>query len=317
MEYQQDFNGHNSIEVVVIKECRRNTADVAIAKNNNESIAINECLSLIDANSLINNNDVVVITPNWVQKQKPETGIVVGPESLRAIIQFAKNQNPKRIVIATGSGQKSTPEIMKFSGFDKVIEDEGVEFIDLNGGPYTQISLNHNRVPFTKLNKLYDEMTFLISFTQLKFHEEATMSAAIKNISLGWPSAEEHGYPKKNLGIHDDLHGFIAAMAEKVPIDLSIISASPAMMGTGPAKGKPYNTGIVIAGTDPVSSDTIGARLLGFKPQAVRYLFDCTNRGIGISDIEKINIKGLTIEEAEKAFSLVVFDRSLSVDSKE
>lgn len=295
---------------------RRNVPDAAIAKDQNEALAINKCLSLLNAENLINQNDVVVITPNWVKEQKPENAIVVGPESLRTIIRFVKGKNPKRIVVATGSADNETSEIMKNCGFEKVINEEGVEFVDLNHGPFVRLNLNHGRVPSTNINKLFYEMTFLISFTQLKYHEEATMSAAIKNIALGWPPAEEHGHPKKNLGIHDDLHGFISAMAQELQIDLSIVSASPAMIGTGPSKGLPRHTGIVLAGTDPIATDTIGARLLGFKPQAVRYLFDCSNKGIGISDTTKINLKGLTLQEAEHEFSMAAYGGTVEVDKK-
>ncbi len=40
----------------------------------------------------------------------------------------------------------------------------------------------------------------IISFTQLKQHEEATVTASIKNIAMGWLPAEIHGYPKKIQG---------------------------------------------------------------------------------------------------------------------
>lgn len=73
-----------------MQQRRRNLADIGIAQNNNESLAIMQSLNLIQADNLIKNNDIVVITPNWVQPNGPETGDVVGPESLRTVIQFAK-----------------------------------------------------------------------------------------------------------------------------------------------------------------------------------------------------------------------------------
>ncbi len=298
-----------------MRQRRRNSPDIGIARNQDESAAIIESLNLIQADNLINSNDVVVITPNWVQQQTPETGVVVGTESLRTVIRFAKKNNPRRIVVATGSGERDTTEIMNAIGFSQIIQSEGVEFVDLNKGPFTRIELNHDSPSATNINKLYEEMTFLISFTQLKYHQEAAISAGIKNIAMGWPPAEEHGYPKKNMGIHKNLHGFIRAMAQKITIDLSILSASPAMVGTGPSGGIPINTGIVISGTDPVAVDTIGAHLLGFKPQAVYYLYDCINTGIGEGDIKKMNITGLDIAEAEKILSSMAYRQPVAIDS--
>ena len=293
---------------------RRDTHEVAIAFNQNELMAMTECFTLLYAQTMISTDDVVVITPNWVNENQANTGQVVGPESLRGLIRFVKNCNPKRIVVASGSGEKETNVIMESCGFAQVIQDEGVEFIDLNHGPFVEIGLNHSIIPNIKLNQLVNEVTFLISFTQLKYHEEATMSAAIKNIGLSWPSAEEHGFPKKNKGIHKDLHGFIVAMAEQIPIDLSVVSASPAMIGTGPSKGATRHTGLVIAGTDPVAVDTVGARLLGFKPQAVRYLFECGNKGLGNCVLDELEIKGLPVLEAEKVFSQTAYGEEVCVD---
>ncbi len=297
-----------------MRQRRWNNSNVAITHNSDEAAAIKQAVELLQITSEVNNNDVVVITPNWVNNRQPNSATVVGPESLRQIIRIFKDRNPGRIVIATGTADGETKDVMDSVGFGKVISEEGVEFIDLNHGPFVRINLNHSIVPATNLNKLFEEVTILVSFTQLKHHEEATMSAAIKNIALGWPPADEHGQPKKNLGIHTELHGFISAMAGQIPIDLSIVSASPAMIGTGPSKGIARHTGLVIAGCDPVATDTIGARLLGFKPQAIRYLFECSNQKIGESVIENISIAGIPLVEAENIFSQAAYGDGLAVD---
>lgn len=298
-----------------MRERKRSAPDVAITQSEDESQALLEGLELIRARELINQEDVVVITPNWVKAMPPSSGVVVGHETLRALIQFIKTCQPKRIVVASGSGGGNTKDAMKNGGFDKVIDSEGVEFIDLNEGPFITVELDHQRPCSTKLNTVYEEHTVLVSFTQLKYHEEATISGAIKNIALSWPPSSEHGTPKKNTGIHDNLHEFIVAMAQVLPIDLSIVSANPVMIGTGPAKGIARHTGFVITGTDAVSVDTIGARFLGFKPQAVRYLFEAGRKGLGVNDILKMRLSGIPLIQAEKEFAKRVYGCEASVDA--
>ncbi|MCT4617811.1 MAG: DUF362 domain-containing protein [Marinisporobacter sp.] len=288
---------------------------VSIMKDKKEEDSVVKALDLLPISEMIKKEDVVVITPNWVKSKPPYTGTVVGPNTLRALIQYIKRFKPKRIVIATGSGGDSTTKVLTTVGYDKVIEEENVEFIDLNYGPYIELQLEHDQLKSTKINELINEVDVLISFTQLKQHEEATMSAGIKNIALAWPPAEIHGFPKKKLGIHEDLHGFIVAMVKKIPIDLAIISVDKSMIGTGPSEGKAVDTpGVIIAGTDPIATDTIGARLLGFLPQGVSYLYQLYREGIGVAEPEKMDLKGISLEEAERVFSKAAFQQEIILD---
>ncbi|MCL2703692.1 MAG: DUF362 domain-containing protein [Defluviitaleaceae bacterium] len=275
---------------------------VAITKNADEPKAVAEALDLLGIKAALNMRDAVVITANWVSAKQPETADVVGNVTLKGIIEYIKQAEPKRIVVAAGSGGGDTRDVMKTVGYDKIIRETGACFVDLNEGPFTEIGLNHAKPSSTKLNRLIDEMTFHISFTQLKIHEEATMSASVKNMALSWPPTAQHGAPKKDTGIHESLQAFIAEMARHIPIDLSIVSASPAMIHTGPHNGIAVHSDIVVCGTDPVAADTVGARLLGFKPQAVQYLYALGNDGIGVSDTAEMSILGMPLKDAEESF---------------
>ncbi|WP_434578723.1 DUF362 domain-containing protein [Thermoanaerobacterium thermosaccharolyticum] len=288
---------------------------VSITSGPDEIENLNNALNLLPLQNLIDAGNTVVITSNFVKSKPPQSGTIVGPNTLRALIRYIKSKNPGRIVIAAGSGGDPTPKVMSDNGIDKVISEEGVEFVDLNYGPYVELLLDDCLVKSTKVNDLYEKMDVLISFTQMKIHEEATVSLGIKNIALSWPPAEIHGFPKKNLGIHDDLHNFIRAMAEKISIDLTILSAQEAMIGTGPSEGKPINANMIIAGTDPVATDTVGARMFGFMPQGVNYLFQCAKRGVGTGELKNVTIKGIPLQQAELNFSTLAYGYGIALDS--
>ncbi|AEF17864.1 protein of unknown function DUF362 [Thermoanaerobacterium xylanolyticum LX-11] len=288
---------------------------VAIASGPDEIQNLNTALNLLPLQNLIEAGNTVVITPNFVKSKPPQSGTIVGPDTLRALIRYVKSKNPGRIVIAAGSGGDPTPKVLSDNGFDKVISEEGIEFVDLNYGPYVELLLDDCLLKSTKVNELYEKMDVLISFTQMKMHEEATVSLGIKNIALSWPPAEIHGFPKKNLGIHDDLHNFIRAMVEKISIDLTILSGQEAMIGTGPSEGKPINANMIIAGTDPVATDTVGARMFGLMPQGVNYLFQCAKRGVGTGELKNVTIKGIPLQQAELNFSTLAYGYGIALDS--
>lgn len=300
-----------------MRERKVKEAYVSIARKESEQDALIEALDLLPVKEIIKEEHTVVITPNWVNAKPPRSGAVVGPYTLKTLIEYVKRYRPKEIIIAAGSGGEETGNIFKQTGYDKIITEKNVQFIDLNHGPFTEITLEHGIVPATKINTLIEKMDVLISFCQLKQHEEATVTASIKNIALGWPPAEIHGFPKKNLGIHDDLHGFIAAMAKKVPIDLAVISADKVMIGTGPSNGKAVDTkGMIIASTDALAADTVGARLLGFLPQGVHYLYSLYKSGYGEADTKKMMFRGVPLEEAEKILSQAAYGQEIILDKK-
>lgn len=287
---------------------------VAITKAMTEGRSLEKSLDLLPIDEIIQKGDKVIITPNWVKDGQAKDGVVVGPKTLQRLIQYVKTKEPSIIYIATGSGGMETPQVMTNVGYDKVIKEENVEFIDMNYGPFVELKLDHPIIKTTPINKIVDEADVIISFTQLKYHEEATVTASIKNIAMGYPPASVHGFPKKKTGIHEDLHGFIRSFIKKVPVDLAIISLDKAMIGTGPIFGQAVDTpGLIIASTDPVAADSVGARLLGFLPQGVSYLYGLYKDGFGEADPANMTIKGIDLIEAEKIFSKAAYGSKESI----
>ncbi len=300
-----------------MRERRVKEPIVSIIHSSNEQSSIHQALELLPVKDIVKEGMHAVITPNWVNARNPSTGTVVGPESLRELIQHIKRFHPSKITVATGSGGEDTGSIFQKVGYDRILQEEAVEFEDLNYGPYTELALEHGVIKETKINHLLEEMDVLISFAQLKQHEEATITATLKNIALGWPPAELHGFPKKNTGIHEDLHGFITAMLKKIPIDLAVLSVDKAMIGTGPSDGVAVDTkGLVIASTDAVACDTIGARLMGYLPQGVQYLYALSKAQVGEADVKKMDIRGITLKEAEQSFSLAAYGQEVVLDKE-
>ena len=287
------------------------TAIVDASKSEN---CVEVVLNMIEAPKIIGQGACVVITANMVDNKPASTGTVVHPDLLRKVIRYAKKFNPSRIVVAAGSGGAPTQKVFEEIGFNRIIREEEIEFMDLNYGPYIELKLNHDIIPSIKINKLCEEMDVHISFTPIKMHKEATVSLGIKNVALSWPPAEIHGMPKKKLGIHEDLHNFIAAMGEVVPIDITLLSGMNGMIWTGPSDGKAVSSNLIVAGTDPVAADAVAARMMGLLPQAVHYLFELHRRGLGQGDIKKINMKGVPLVQAEEMFSMAALGESIAID---
>ena len=110
------------------------------------------------------------------------------------------------------------------------------------------------------------------------------------------------------------MHSFIAAMGKRFPIHLAITVGHPAMVGYGPIGGHAVETGMVIASTDPVAADTVGAQLLGFQAQAVRHIWEAARLGLGECDIERMRFPALDIPAAFARFTKAVYGKAIEFE---
>src|SRR6516165_3218657 len=124
---------------------------------------------------------------------------------------------------------------------------------------------------------------------------------------MSFPAADYYGHPRHSQkhanAFFEDMHSFIAAMTKRFPIRLAIIAGHPAMIATGPLGGHAVETGLVIASTNPVAADVVGARLLGFRAQGVRHLWEAGRLGLGETDTDRMEFPGLSLREAVEAFT--------------
>jgi uncharacterized protein (DUF362 family) len=206
-----------------------------------------------------------------------------------------------------------------------VVREEGVEFIDHNRPPFVSVDLEYRPSAevtgpqsTVMVNPHVLEYEVLIALNQLKLHETATVTLALKNIAMSFPAADYYGHPRSTQKHQNqffaDMHSFIAAMAKRFPIDLAITVGHPAMIGTGPLGGHAIETGIVIVSTDALAADVVGARLLGFTPQAVRHLWEAARLGVGESDIHQMRFPALSLREAIGRFTEAAYGRRLDFE---
>jgi uncharacterized protein (DUF362 family) len=128
-----------------------------------------------------------------------------------------------------------------------------------------------------------------------------------------------YGHPRGNGRRHDnaffdDMHSFIAAMYRRFPIHLAITVAHPAMVATGPIGGHVAETGLAITSTDALAADVVGARLLGFEPQAVRHLSEADLLGLGESDTDRMTFPAMELQAAIEAFTERVYGKRLTFE---
>lgn len=286
---------------------------VAITRADDIGPAVAAALGCLDLAPPVRGR-LVAVKPSETWASAADCSGVTQPDTLRAVLRYLKPLRPRGLVVPGGSGAAETSEVFRIAGLMEVIAQEGVTFFDHNRPPFVSVELTYaperdvaGPQQSVMVNPRVLEYETLISLSQLKLHDTATVTLALKNIAMSFPAAGYYGHPRASQShdnyFFDDMHSFSAAMAKRFPVDIAIIAGHPAMIATGPLGGKAVETGIVIASDDPLAADTVGAWLLGFGLQAVRHLWEAARLGVGNADISHMQFPEMTLQDAIGAFT--------------
>lgn len=167
------------------------------------------------------------------------------------------------------------------------------------------------RVPLptraSRLKELYLPKTvlgvdFLVSIAKLKTHHWAGVTLSLKNM-FGVVPGGCYGWPKNVLhwaGIDNSILDINAAARP----DFAIIDGIVGMEGNGPIQGAPKPAGVLIFGDDPVAVDATGCRVMGLKPEKVKYLARAGTL-LGNLEVAKIQEIGERVETVQNSFSVL------------
>ncbi|UCE44015.1 MAG: DUF362 domain-containing protein [Candidatus Bathyarchaeota archaeon] len=107
---------------------------------------------------------------------------------------------------------------------------------------------------------------------------------------------------RKKARFHKKLEAVLLDTYEAIGgIDLAVIDATCAY--SGPAARRASDTNLLLVGRDAVAVETVGAVLVGMKPEKMEVIQQAVERGLGEGNLENIEVLGSSIERLKSRFS--------------
>ncbi len=220
------------------------------------------------------------------------------PEAVGAAIRYFRTEGASRVYVIENSTQSNfTRLVFKVSGLLDVIKRNGATPVYLDEGRQETLTMptlgREVRVSHWVKEKLIDgkDENLYISMPKLKTHSMSTVTLSVKNQMAFLAHADR--IPDHN----DKLHLKLADIYGLVRPDFALIEGVHAVFhGHYPAETlAPRCTErleLLIGGDDPVATDVVAARLLGFDLEQVGHLREAAERGYGEGDISRIEVLG-------------------------
>lgn len=253
-------------------------------------VALHQALDLLGGiNSFVKPGQKVLLKPNLLSARAPEEAVDTHPEIVRGVIRLVKESGGVVMVGDSpgGFGAHLSDEVYEKSGIKKVCEEEGAELVKFN-----KVTIKNN-IPIVTYAL---ECDVLISLPKFKTHNLTTITGGVKNLFGTIPGLGKMEYHKQNAHPAKFASAIVNIYKEVKP-HLSIMDGIVGMEGDGPAGKDLRHLGLIIASPDAVAMDAVMAKIIGLKPFEVHTTFLAHTQGMGIGNLNNIEIAGEKIEE--------------------
>ena len=242
--------------------------------------------------------------------------------------------SPEKITVGDAPGGCEAEVVYGALGLHELCEGFGVNLLDLNYAPAEKVEVvNGVMLHEVWLPKVALDADFRINLATLKVHHLAVVSLCLKNWGIGLPPGKYYGMDKGSGCFRKGLLGPLpihGASLDPMGVEKRVfkegqeVAASRVIVDVCGARG--YDLGIIegltvvdydgiqsgtqrtyrlrrnnmmLASLDMAAVDAVGARVLGFDPQKILHIKWAGRAGLGVTDLEGIEILGERIKDVE------------------
>ncbi len=265
-------------------------------------------------------NRRVVLKPNNVSIDVPLCATHV--DTLEGVLEFLKSiRKDKNVIIAESAAGGATFDGYSNYGYYRLVSKYPVKMVDLDQEPFQMLYVFDEKDfrphPIRMSKVLLDPDSYIVSVARMKTHDRIVATLSLKNIVLGAP-IKDQGFSwsaSRKPGTKNDkpiAHGSgfrglnynLFTLSAKLHPHLAVIDGFEGMEGNGTNKGTPVDHRVCVAGMDWLAADRVAVELMGIDFGKIGYLNYCANAGMGVADLDKIEITGESISNHKKSYRL-------------
>src|SRR6267378_6301271 len=177
------------------------------------------------------------------------------------------------VTVGEGPGHHRDTNLLLYeTGLGDQLVERNIAFVDLNRDELikTKLQANYSGLGHLWLPRTVLASDFIVSMPKVKTHHWTGVTLSLKNM-FGIVPGCRYGWPKNVLhwaGIHECVVDICATVRPHFVIADGIVG----MEGDGPLNGTSKTFGTIFLADDPVTADSILARLLVSDPSTVKHI---------------------------------------------
>jgi uncharacterized protein (DUF362 family)/NAD-dependent dihydropyrimidine dehydrogenase PreA subunit len=258
--------------------------------------AVRQSLELIGGlSSIVKPGDKVFVKINHLSPPSPpERGIVTHPVFTEAVIVLLKE---KGVEITVGDDiEEGDGDGFLISGYRAMCERQNVKLVNLREAGFVERACSGTILKNLYVSKIVLNADIIINLPRFKTHSLTGFTGGIKNMYGIIPAGLRRRFHGEYLR-SEDFCRMLVDIYELAKPELTVIDGIIAMEGEGPGSGKMRNMGLILASRDAAALDAVCGAIIGLQPGDVLTTRDAGERGLGISDLNRIDVVGEKFED--------------------
>ena len=269
---------------------------VAIVKGKRGHEPVFQALDLIDYKSAFSGWKKILIKVNFITTKTWDTGATTDPVVVEAIIQKLKELPVEVFVVESDATMTNADKAFEVTGMREICERNGVECLNLrHEKAKTKIDIpNGETLTRITVPQIVTESA-IISAAKLKTHTATGVTLGMKNMFGLLPDKLKSKYHFKGISkVIVDINTVLKSA-------LTVIDGFVGMEGRGPVGGTPVQMDLIVAGRDPVATDSTACRVMGIEPRQIKHICKAYEKGLG--NIDDIELVGEKLENVTRVFT--------------
>jgi len=268
---------------------------VAIAKGARGHETVYRALDLVRYDKALKGHDFVLVKVNFITTKTWETGATTDPLVVEAIIHKLRDLHVEVLVVESDANMTNATKAFKVTGMAEMCERNGVEWLNLRHvKDRIELHVPDGEVLSKIMVPRIVAESAIISAAKLKTHDRTVVTLGMKNMFGLLPDKFKGKYHLKGISkVITDINSVLRP-------NITLIDGFMAMEGRGPVRGSPVKMDTIIAGEDPVATDAVASRVMGFDPLNIPHIRRAYEKGLG--EMNDIEIIGETIESVRRKF---------------
>lgn len=239
--------------------------------------------------AFVSRGDRVLLKPNLLSAKDPSRAITTHPHIVETVAALVREAGGEPFVgDSPGGAIRGIERVWENTLMREMAERAGLELVNFEASSSQEIDAGKFKL---YIARPVLEADVVINLPKLKTHSLTLLTGAVKNmfgVVPGFRKAEMHKIFPKPF----EFAGMLVELYSHVRPALNIMDAVLAMEGNGPSSGVPREAGLIAVSDDGVAMDAVISSVIGFKPEKIDTTRLSGERGLGVSEPEKIEVTG-------------------------